>query len=84
MKLNTLFHLAQLPSIDLPNFQAEMEKFDRIKVEGMRFAEHQCRRLRMGMIQFSLELMIWRQKKELWHLVMHCKSGHHVHAQTIH
>ncbi len=49
----------------------------------MRFAEHHCQCLWMGMVQFLPELTVWWQKKELWRLVMHCKSGHHIWAQMI-
>jgi len=38
-KLNDLFHLAQAPNLDCMVFINQMESFDRIKAEGMKFAE---------------------------------------------
>jgi len=49
----------------------------------MRFAEKRCRRLRMGMIQFSPALNMWRQHIELWRLVIRRKQGHKVRAARI-
>jgi len=82
-KLNNLFRLAENPALDLSQFQNAMERFDLIKTEGMRFAEKRCRRLRMGMTQFSPALNMWRQHRELWRLVLRRKNGHRVKASTI-
>jgi len=60
-----------------------MEKFDRLKVDGMCFVEKQCRRLHLGAIQFSPDLNSWRRKKELWRLVLHWRMGYHIHVTTI-
>jgi len=59
-RLNKLFLMAQQPDLDHTVFQSEMETFDRIKAEGMRFAKKRCRRLHMGAIQFSPDLNYWR------------------------
>jgi len=82
-RLNSLFMLAQQPNLDRAFFLSEMEKFDRLKADGMRFAEKRCRRLHMGAIQFSPDLNIWRNKKELWRLVLRRHLGYRVHAVTI-
>jgi len=65
-KLNDLFHLVQMPNLNHTTFISQMESFDRIKVEGMKFAEKQCRHLHMGLVQFSLMLNFWQQSQELW------------------
>jgi len=80
--LDDLFWLAQLPDLDHSLFQMEMEKFDQIKAEGMRFAEKQFRRFHMGLVQFSPQLNYWHLSK-LWHLVIRCHLGYRVHAETI-
>jgi len=82
-RLNKLFLMAQQPDLDHTVFQSEMETFDRLKAEGMRFSEKRCRRLHMGAIQFSPDLNYWRRQKELWHLVLRQHLGYHVHAMTI-
>jgi len=82
-KLTKLFSMAQNPTTDKAQFLSAMENFDRVKAEGMRFAEKRCRRLRMGMIQFSPALNMWRQHIELWRLVIRRKQGHQVRAATI-
>jgi len=69
-KLNHLFQLAQRPDLDHAAFQQQMESFDRIKADGMKFAERRCRRLHMGLVQFSPMLNFWRQLQELWQLVI--------------
>jgi len=82
-RLDNLFRLAQLPDLDHSLFQMEMEKFDRLKAEGMRFAEKRCRRFHMGLVQFSPQLNYWRLSKELWRLVIRHQLGYRVRAETI-
>jgi len=82
-RLENLFQLAQLPNLDHSLFQRKMEKFDKIKAEGMRFAEKRCRQFHMGLVQFSPQLNHWRLAKELWRLVIHRRLGYKVRAATI-
>jgi len=82
-KLDTLFRSAQTADLDRHSFGMAMEKFDKLKADGMRMAEKRCRRLRMGLIQFSPELNQWRLQKELWRLVIRRKLGRRVCATTI-
>jgi len=81
--LDDLFRLAQQPNLNHDQFQCALKKFDRIKSKGMRFAEKRCHHLRMGAIQFSLELNQWCQQQELWHLVIRWRKGSHIWATTI-
>jgi len=60
-----------------------MEKFDKIKADGMRMAKKCCCRLCIGLVQFLPELNQWHLQKELWQLVIHCKVSHQVRAHTI-
>jgi len=60
-----------------------MEKFNKIKVDGMRMAKKCCCWLRMGLVQFLPELNQWCLQKELWWLVIRRKFGHQVQAHTI-
>jgi len=82
-RLDNLFRLAQLPTLDHSLFQTEMEKFDRMKADGMRFAEKRCRRLHMGLVSYSPELNRCRQLKNLWRLVIRRRQGYRVRAETI-
>jgi len=82
--LDVLFGLAQTTELDLQHFQSKIEKFDKIKADGMCMAEKCCCPLCMGLVQFFPELNQWHLQKELWQLVIRHKVGHQVWANTIH
>jgi len=82
-KLNHLFHLAQRLDLDHALFCQQMEFFDQIKADGMKFAENCCCWLHMCLVHFSLMLNFWRKSQELWQLVIQRKLGHVVKATTI-
>jgi len=69
-KLTQLFQFSTQPEISRPALQDLLEKFDQLKAEGMRYAEKRCRRLHVGEVQFSPELNIWRQRRDLWLMVI--------------
>jgi len=69
-KLNHLFHLAQRPDLDHTLFCQQMESFDQIKADGMKFAENCCHWLHMGLVHFLPMLNFWRKSQELWWLVI--------------
>jgi len=74
-KLCQIFHLASMEGTPRLLLKETMEHFDCIKAEGMRFAEKGCHWLHVGEVQFSPELNLWRQCRNLWFLVLKWKQG---------
>jgi hypothetical protein len=64
-------------SPDLPTkvVHDRMEKLDKILSEGMMAAEKRCRKLQMGMIDFSPELNLLGKTWEVWKLIVRVKKG---------
>jgi len=82
-KLESLFLLAHSPTTSKEDLQSALETFDHLKAKGMKFAEKHCRKLNMGLAQYSLELYLWRQRTSVWQLVVHRKQGHPIKAKYI-
>jgi len=60
-KLDQLFILALSPSTSRHTLLPALKSFDKVKTEGMKYAEKHCRCLNMGLLQFSPELNLWRK-----------------------
>lgn len=56
-------------------FSAEMETLDRLKTEGMIFAEKRCRRLHTGATFFSPEIDFWYKRRILYSMLLKQKNG---------
>ena len=61
----------------------EYEKLDKIRIEGMKYAEKRCRRLKMGGIPWTPELTDIRVGIEVWMLVLQRNRGCKVSDKTI-
>ena len=59
------------------------EKLDRIRIDGMKYAEKRCRRLKMGGVPWSPELTYIRVGIEVWMLVIRWNRGCKVSTRTI-
>ena len=66
-----------------PDQQAEMERLDKIRTEGMLYAEKRCRKLAMGHVDFSPEINDARKKRDFWRLVLRQRSGRRVCSRLI-
>jgi len=74
-KLYKLYTSTDPRSPHLHSFSHTYEHLDHIRIEGMRYAEKRCRRLRMGLLAYSPTLMLLRHRQTLWSLVCKKKSG---------
>lgn len=65
-------------------FAVQVETLDRIRVEGMMFAEKRCRCFHSGGTFFSPELDRWYKLRRLYSMVLHRASGkRHTRRATI-
>ena len=72
-RLHMLYRHSGLP-LSLPQ-QQELETIDRLKSDGMRYAEKHCRTLAMGQVDFSPPLDEARDLKNLWLAVVRKRQG---------
>ena len=63
--------------------QRQAEALDKIRTEGMRYAEKRCRKLRMGNVAYNPETAISFKRKRLWRMVIRAKEGKGVVKQHI-
>jgi len=82
-RLNQLFLLARSSSTSSAELLAGLEKFDKLKADGMKHAEKTCRRFNSGLVQFSPELNRWRLRCQLWRLVYQRRLGHPIKAKYL-
>jgi len=82
-KLDNLFLLAASPDTSKEKLLQALEIFDKVKMEGMKYAKHKCRHLNMGSLQFSPELLLWHKRRSLWQLVLCHQAGHNTSAHHI-
>ena len=61
----------------------EFERLDKIRIQGMKYAEKRCRKLRMGGVPWTPELTRIRTRIEVWQLVLRRLQGCLVSARTI-
>ena len=60
-----------------------MKKLDRLQIQAFRFADKNCRKLRMGKVPFSPDdVQIEGRRISLWTLVIRRKVGYHVGTKT--
>ena len=55
--------------------QREAEKIDKLKMEGIRYADRRCRRTFMGGVPFSPEYKFWVNRLKLWQALVAEKRG---------
>jgi len=60
-KLDHLFLLVASPATLKEALLHDLEIFDKVKMEGMKYVEHKCHHLHMGALQFSPELTLWHK-----------------------
>jgi hypothetical protein len=60
-----------------------LERLDRVRTEGMLFAEKKCRKLAMGLVAFSPEVDLARKRRALWKLVVKKRQGKRVSSSLI-
>jgi len=63
--------------------KGELERIDRLKREGMQYAEKRCRKLAMGHIDFSPPLDEARDLRNLWQAVVRKRQGKRVSTTWI-
>jgi hypothetical protein len=63
--------------------QQQLEALDRIRVEGMLFAEKRCRKLAMGNVDFSPEVDMARKRRWLWQQVVKRREGKNISSSLI-
>jgi len=83
-KLHALFTKTALPTFNWNSFGPCLEARDMLKSHCMQFAEKHCRKLCMGQVPFSPDLMKYYFLQELWLLVWQKKAGHPVSSSKIH
>ena len=67
-----------------PEDQALYEKLDRMQVQAFKFADRNCRKLRIEEVPFASEVVqIEGRRISLWTLVIRRKAGCHVSTKTI-
>jgi len=81
--LHTLFTEAALPGFDWNSLGPHLEALDSIKSQCMQHTEKKCRKLQMGQVPFSSELMQFYFQQQLWLLVWRKQAGHPVSSSKI-
>ena len=66
-----------------PPQKDQLETLDRIRAEGMLFAEKRCRKLAMGNVDFSPEVDTARKRRWLWQQVVKRREGKHISTSLI-
>ena len=66
-----------------PQDALEFERLDSVRIQGMKYAERRCRKLKMGGVPWTPELSVIRVSIEVWTLVMKRLKGCLVSARTI-
>jgi hypothetical protein len=61
----------------------EYEKIDQLKIEGLRYADHYCRKLPMGEVPWSPQLQALRDGLGYWQLVGKKVAGHRISTRLI-
>jgi len=82
-KLHALFTETALPTFNWNSFGPHLEALDTLKFHCMQFAKKCCRKLCMGRVPFSLDLMKYYFLQELWLLVWQKEAGHPVSSSKI-
>jgi ATP/maltotriose-dependent transcriptional regulator MalT len=66
-----------------PQLQREAEKLDRLRMEGVAYADHRCRKLHMGGVPFSIEFKMMDAKVGFGNAMIHRKSGKKVSSHFL-
>jgi hypothetical protein len=62
---------------------AEYERLDQLKIEGLKFADRNCRKLPMGEVPWSLQLQVLRYQLGYWQLVCKKVAGRRISMRLI-
>jgi len=82
-KLHAIFTESASPGFDWNTLGPCLEALDSIKSQCMQYAEKKCRKLQMGQVPFSPELMQYYFLQQLWLLVWRKRAGHPVSSSKI-
>jgi hypothetical protein len=66
-----------------PAQRETLERLDRVRADGMRYAEKKCRKLSMGMVDFSPEVDQARKRRWIWKQVVKLREGKQVGTYLI-
>jgi len=64
--------------------QEEYEEIDRLKTQAMKRAEKQCRKLKMGGVEWSLKLAMCRARIAMWTAMVNACTGKKISSCLIH
>ena len=59
------------------------EDVDRIKKESMKHAEKKCRKIGMGAVPYSPSVLIWKNRRDLWSMVIRFHQGRAINRALI-
>ena len=77
-------HLINLLVLDKGNTQKVLQnQIDRVKKDCMISAEKKCRQFRLGEVDFSPEIMLWKRRKLTWKLILKYHQGHPINTALI-
>ena len=68
---------------DTTEFENLHEKLDTIKTECMIAAEKKCRKIHTGAVDYSDEVFKWRDRRELWNLIVRHHKGMRINTIII-
>lgn len=78
------FQLERLATYPLSEeLQHEAERIDKLKMEGIRYADRRCRRLCMGGVPFSPEYKFWVNRLKLWQALAAEKRGTQIGSKVL-
>ena len=66
-----------------PGFTGSLQKLDNERVKYMKNAEKKCRKRRMGGVDFSPEVIIWKNRRGLWNSVIRWHKGEWINCTII-
>ena len=66
-----------------PGFAKAAEALDRIRTQLMIHAEKVCRKRRMGEVDYSPEVIIWKKRRDVWREVIKYRSGGKINKTSL-
>ena len=77
MRLNKLPKKYQqlIDTNDASAFETLHDKLDTIKTDCMIASEKKCRKIHAGAVDYSDEVFKWRDRRELWNLIVRHHKG---------
>ena len=81
---NKYQHLINTSTLeDVTEFSILQDKIDTTKTEYMIASEKKCRKICAGAVDYSDEIIIWRNRRDLWNLIHKYKKGYPVSTTYI-